>query len=88
MRYYYQLETIDPVIMSQGNATTNNHNCFDYIPGSAILGVMAAKHYPDNKLSDDENGRLFRPGFVVFQTVTHWCKTIKWLCPHPPAGMV
>jgi CRISPR-associated protein Csx10 len=47
MRLFYTLTTIDPVIVSQTNTTTNNHECLDYIPGSALLGLLASIHYKD-----------------------------------------
>jgi len=64
MRIYYQLTTLDPVIVSQSNATTNNHECLDYIPGSAILGLIASKEYA--KLSEEESWQVFHNGDVQF----------------------
>jgi CRISPR-associated protein Csx10 len=57
MRLYYQLTTIDPIIVSQTSATTNNHECLDYIPGSAILGALASQHYTD--LSAEQSWQAF-----------------------------
>jgi CRISPR-associated protein Csx10 len=64
MRIYYSLSTLDPVIVSQTNATTNNHECLDYIPGSAILGALAALLYPD--LDDVDSWSVFHSGEVKF----------------------
>lgn len=64
MRFYYQLTTLDPIIVSQSNATTNNHDCLDYIPGSAILGMLAGKHY--SKLTEQESWQTFHSGDVQF----------------------
>jgi CRISPR-associated protein Csx10 len=64
MRLFYQLTTIDPVIVSQTTATTNNHQCLDYIPGSAILGALAGEHY--NNLSEEESWSAFHNGDVKY----------------------
>lgn len=64
MRIYYKLTTIDPVVMSASNATTNNHSCLDYIPGSAILGALASRHYP--KLSRNQSWQAFHSGHTRF----------------------
>jgi CRISPR-associated protein Csx10 len=64
MRLYYTLTTIDPLIMSQTNATTNNHECLDYIPGSAILGVLAERHY--QTLSKEQSWQAFHNGQCRF----------------------
>lgn len=64
MRVYFQLKTIDPIIISQSNATTNNHNSCDFIPGSAILGALAAQLYP--KLTLEQSWQLFHSGESQF----------------------
>jgi CRISPR-associated protein Csx10 len=64
MRTYYTLTTLDPVIVSQTNATTNNHQCLDYIPGSAILGALAAQLY--STLDRDDSWKMFHGGDVKF----------------------
>jgi CRISPR-associated protein Csx10 len=64
MRIYYTLTTIDPIIVSQNNATTNNHECLDYIPGSAILGALAAQYYAT--LSAEQSWSTFHCGKVQF----------------------
>ncbi|WP_095499167.1 hypothetical protein [Paraferrimonas haliotis] len=64
MRAYFTLTTLDPVILSQSTATTNNHQCLDYIPGSAILGLAASKLYPT--LPATESFELFHSGKVIF----------------------
>lgn len=64
MRLYYTLTTIDPVIVSQTNTTTNNHECLDHIPGSAILGMLAAQHYQD--LSPEQSWQAFHSGSCRF----------------------
>jgi len=64
MRLYYKLTTLDPIIVSQNNATTTNHECLDYIPGSAILGTLAGKLYA--KLTNQESWQVFHSGVVQF----------------------
>ncbi|MBB1420789.1 hypothetical protein H5200_02505 [Pseudoalteromonas sp. SG43-7] len=64
MRIYYSLTTLDPVIVSQSTATTNNHECLDYIPGSAILGALAARLY--TQLDDTTSWQIFHSGGVKF----------------------
>ena len=64
MRIYYSLTTLDPVIVSQNNATTNNHLCLDYVPGSAILGALASKLYPT--LNEKTSWEMFHSGLVKF----------------------
>ncbi len=67
MRVYYQLTTVDPVIVSVNNASANNHGSLDYIPGSAILGALAAEHYPH--LTPEESWNAFHSGHVRFSPV-------------------
>ena len=64
MRLYYKLDTIDPVIISQSNATTNNHNTCDFIPGSALLGAVAGQLY--NSLESTQSWQVFHTGDVQF----------------------
>lgn len=81
MRLYYMITTIDPVIMGQSNATSSNVECFDFIPGSVVLGTVAAKHYRD--LSEDESWKLFHNGECRFSNcyplVTDDCKAASAL---------
>ncbi|EKO3913253.1 hypothetical protein P0F25_001903 [Vibrio metschnikovii] len=64
MRIYYSLTTLDLVIVSQSTSTTNNHDCLDYIPGSAILGALAARLY--TQLDDATSWQMFHSGEVKF----------------------
>lgn len=66
MRFYYTLQTLDPIIVSQTTATINNHQGLDYIPGSAILGVVASALYPKMAEKADETWSLFHSGEVQF----------------------
>ena len=62
MRVFYALTTIDPIIVSQSAATTNNHQGLDYIPGSAMLGLVASRLYPE--LTGEKSWQLFHSGKV------------------------
>ncbi|PID41614.1 MAG: hypothetical protein CSB48_13850 [Proteobacteria bacterium] len=64
MKLHYTLRTLDPVIVSQNNATTNNHECLDYIPGSAILGALASRHY--STMEDNRSWHAFHSGQTRF----------------------
>lgn len=64
MRIYYTLTLKDALVLSQSNATTNNHLCLDYIAGSALLGALAARLYPD--LTDEQSWQLFHSGACQF----------------------
>lgn len=59
MRLFYTLTNLDPLVLSQTSATTNNHLGLDYIPGSAILGALATRFYTQG------NSEL---GFELFQS--------------------
>ncbi|MFY8299507.1 RAMP superfamily CRISPR-associated protein [Pseudoalteromonas sp. SS15] len=63
MKIYFVLTTKDPIIVSQNNATTS-HECLDYIPGSALLGAIAARLYKD--LSEQQSWEIFHSGAVKF----------------------
>lgn len=64
MRLYFSLTTIDPIVISQNTATTMNHKGLDYIPGSALLGVVASSLY--SQIDDDESWDIFHSGQVQF----------------------
>lgn len=64
MKIYYALTTLDAVVISLSNATTNNHQVLDYIPGSTILGAVASKLY--SSLDDEKSWHLFHSGNVQF----------------------
>ncbi|MGR5243184.1 hypothetical protein ACP3VU_00050 [Vibrio sp. PNB23_22_6] len=64
MRLYYSLTTLDPIILSQTTATTNNHQGLDCIPGSAILGMVAAQCY--SELTPDQSWKMFHSSAVKY----------------------
>lgn len=64
MRFYYTLTNLDPLVISQSSASTNNHECLDYIPGSAMLGAVAARLYPE--LSPEQAMDMFHNGTCRF----------------------
>ncbi|EKO3686112.1 hypothetical protein P0F07_000882 [Vibrio metschnikovii] len=63
MRIFYTLTTLEPVIISRSSATTQ-HQTLDHIPGSALLGAMASKLYP--QLSTEKAFTLFHSGECRF----------------------
>lgn len=63
MRIFYTLTTLEPVIISSRSATTQ-HQTLDHIPGSALLGAVASKLYP--QLSTEEAFTLFHSGECRF----------------------
>ncbi|MEG3755230.1 RAMP superfamily CRISPR-associated protein [Psychromonas arctica] len=64
MRLFYTLKTIEPIIMSENHSTENNDSCLDYIPGSAILGALAAQHY--TVLNEQKSWDVFHSGETIF----------------------
>jgi len=66
MKYFYELQLIDAVVLSQHSASTQNHLCLDYIPGSAILGCLAGKYYGQKQIDEQTAARLFHSGAVKF----------------------
>ncbi len=64
MRLYYTLTTIDPIIITENNTSTHDHQCLDYIPGSTVLGALASRLY--NTLSAAESWSLFHSGETRF----------------------
>ena len=64
MKIYYALTTVDPIILSASIATTNNHQGLDYIPGSAILGLVANQLY--SQLDHTQSWDIFHSGNVQF----------------------
>ncbi len=61
-RIQLTLKLIDPLVISQSSATEGLHQTLDYIPGSNLLGAMAAKHYQDL----DNAETIFHSGQVRF----------------------
>lgn len=72
MKHYFQLYLHDAVVLSQFASSTQNHLCLDYIPGSAILGCIAAKFYGVNSNDAQQHQvamSLFHNGAVQFGPV-------------------
>ncbi|MCR4938732.1 MAG: hypothetical protein K5930_01325 [Treponemataceae bacterium] len=59
---YFKAELLDDVIVSQSSATVGDHKSLDYIPGSAFLGIAAARLYPTSK----DPWKLFHTSKVHF----------------------
>lgn len=64
MRLYYSLTNLEPLVISQSSASTNNHQCLDHIPGSAILGALAQRLY--STLDPEQSFALFHSGACRF----------------------
>ncbi|MCA1979134.1 MAG: RAMP superfamily CRISPR-associated protein, partial [Thiobacillus sp.] len=57
------LELLDEIVISRNSATTGQHRCLPYIPGSGLLGAAASRLYDetDNRMYD-----IFHSGQVRF----------------------
>jgi len=44
---WLDMELLDNVVLSASSATEGGHKCLDYLPGSVLLGAVAAKMYKD-----------------------------------------
>lgn len=66
MKYFFQLQLLDAIVLSQSSASTQNHLCLDHVPGSALLGCIAAKYYAKGTTSAAEAMALFHNGAVRF----------------------
>lgn len=61
MRIFYCAEAIDNLVISQNHVVTFGNETLDYIPGSVILGALAAKVYSNSdKYSDEQLFSLFQ----------------------------
>ncbi|MCR5765238.1 MAG: hypothetical protein K6G09_04585, partial [Treponema sp.] len=61
---YFKIELLDDVVLSQKTATVGNHKSLDYIPGSVLLGVAAARSY--STVSADVAWQLFHSSKLRF----------------------
>lgn len=61
---YFSLRLLSNCIISQSAATAGDHDCLDYVPGSALLGVAAGRLYAG--LSQAQSNQLFHSGSVRF----------------------
>ena len=61
---YFKIELLDDVVLSQKTATVGNHKSLDYIPGSVLLGVAAARSY--SKVSAKDAWELFNSSKLRF----------------------
>jgi len=53
-------------VFSERSATEGGHRGLDYVPGAALLGIYAARLYPDKSLSLQDKFLLFHSGRVRF----------------------
>ena len=61
---YFNIQLKQPLIVSQQAATAGQHQSLDYIPGSAILGMVASQLYA--QLTPEEALQVFHSGAVRF----------------------
>lgn len=61
---YYEITLLDDVVLSQKTATAGDHKSLDYIPGSAILGAIAARFY--NAFDKEAAWKIFHSANVRF----------------------
>jgi len=59
------LKLLDPLVLSQSNATVGLHQSLDFIPGAAFLGAIASKHYASFKKQNLAQ-TIFHSGEVRF----------------------
>ncbi len=61
---HFNIQLKQPLIVSQQAATAGQHQSLDYIPGSAILGMVASQLYA--QLTPEEALQVFHSGAVRF----------------------
>ena len=69
---YFNIQFKQPVIVSQQAATAGQHQSLDYIPGSAILGLVASQLYA--QLTPEEALQVFHSGAVRFSDALPVCQ--------------
>ncbi|MEH6540590.1 hypothetical protein [Halopseudomonas sp.] len=62
--FNFEVELLQPVIISQQSATAGAHQSLDYLPGSLFLGLAASRLYAE--LPADQSWLLFHSGQVRF----------------------
>jgi CRISPR-associated protein Csx10 len=60
----FSLRLVTNTIVSQSSATSGDHQCLDFIPGAALLGVAASRLY--SNLPAEASDVLFQSGRVRF----------------------
>lgn len=60
----FDIELKQPLIISQQAASAGSHQSLDYVPGSTLLGLVAARLYA--RLPSDEAWLVFHSGHVRF----------------------
>lgn len=61
-----ELELLEDCVISESAATVGGHRCLDYVPGSNLLGAVAARLYKDERLQPEDRFNLFHSGKVRF----------------------
>lgn len=84
----FSLKLVTNTIVSQNSSTSGDHQCLDFIPGAALLGVAASKLY--SQLSPQASDLLFQSGRVRFTDALPECNgQAAWpmpLCWHHVKG--
>lgn len=60
MRLYYCATAVDNLVISQNHAVTFTNETLDYIPGSVVLGAIAAECYRSGEYTDAQLFDLFQ----------------------------
>lgn len=66
MRYYYKATAIDGITIGESHANAFSSTCLDYIPGSSIMGALAAKMYRDTSIDNELLNELFQTNTSIF----------------------
>jgi CRISPR-associated protein Csx10 len=61
---WLKLTLLDDVVVSERSATVGGHRTLDYLPGSVLLGAVAARSY--RELDEEAAFRIFHSGRVRF----------------------
>ena len=61
---YFEINLLQPLIISQTAASAGAHQSLDYIPGSLLLGLVASRLY--TKLSTQQAWDVFHSGLIRF----------------------
>lgn len=68
MKRFFQVTLNDAVVLSYQAGSSHNHLCLDYIPGTTLLGALAAQFYSQQQNNDQAAlaMELFHNGSVRF----------------------
>jgi CRISPR-associated protein Csx10 len=83
MRYYYIATALDGISINETHANAFSSTCLDYIPGSAIMGALAARLYQNDKISKEELDLLFQTNSVIFSNAYPLTDDMTMTLPAP-----